>query len=96
MLAKARSIRSANAGLSKTPWLVPSFSSKGFPEVQGIIDFSSEVIDGPALVSAYDIHHGFIKPPFNFPSVLFVDSGGYEASKDTDLSELPHYEHQPM
>jgi hypothetical protein len=75
--------------------LVPSFSSKGFPDVEKIIEYSSEIIDGPALISAYDLHYEKISPPFNFPSLLFLDSGGYEASKDTELADLGERDHKP-
>lgn len=87
-LAKKRSIRLAGEEVARTPMLVPSFSSKGFSEVQKIAELSAEFIDGPALVSAYDVHYKKISPPFNFPSLIFLDSGGYEASKDLDLSDL--------
>jgi hypothetical protein len=76
--------------------LVPSFSSKGFLEADEIVQYSSELIDGPALVSAYDLHYKKITPPFHFPSLLFLDSGGYEASKDVDLSDFGEVEHQPV
>ena len=94
MLAKRRSVLRNGAVLERTPLLVPSFSSKGFPDVAKIIETTTEVIEGATLVSAYDLHYKKIKPPFNFPSLLFLDSGGYEASKDHDLSELSDYEHK--
>lgn len=96
MLAKRRAILSNGEIVARTPLLVPSFSSKGFPEVRDIIDYSSEVIDGPMLVSAYDLYHSKISPPFEFPSLIFLDSGGYEASKDLDLSDLGDSEHKPL
>jgi hypothetical protein len=81
--------------IERTPLLVPSFSSKGFPDVHKIIEYSSEVIDGPTLVSAYDLHYGKIEAPFDFASLIFLDSGGYEASKDAELSDLGEREHGP-
>ncbi len=95
MLAKSRKILRGHEELESTPLLVPSFSSKGFPEVEKIIGYNSELITGPALVSAYDLYHRKINPPFEFPSLLFLDSGGYEASKDTDLSDLGDTEYAP-
>ncbi len=95
MLAKRRVLKLNGQEIERTPLLVPSFSSKGFPDVDAIIKYSSELIDGVTLVSAYDLHYDIIKPPFNFPSLIFLDSGGYEASKDVDLSDLGDKEHVP-
>lgn len=47
------------------------------------------------LISAYDLHYKKIEPPFNFASLIFLDSGGYEASKDADLSDFGDKEHYP-
>jgi hypothetical protein len=96
MLAKRRAIVLDGQELERTPLLVPSFSSKGFPDVQKIIEYSSEIITGAALVSAYDLHYNKIKPPFEFASLIFLDSGGYEASKDTELSDFGDKEHVPQ
>lgn len=96
MLAKRRELRLDGAAVERTPLLVPSFSSKGFPEVANIVRATSELIDGPALVSAYDLSHGKLDPPFDFATLLFLDSGGYEASKDTELSDLGEREHTPL
>jgi hypothetical protein len=92
-LAQRRSIRLDGKEIARTPLLIPSFSSKGFPEVGEIIQFSSGLIDGATLVSAYDLHYGLITPPFNFADLLFLDSGGYEASKDADLSDYADKAH---
>lgn len=78
-----------------TPLLVPSFSSKGFPEVQKIINTSEEFITESALISAYDIYHSQIKKDVAFPEILFVDSGGYEASKDTEFTDLGYSDYEP-
>ena len=95
MLAQKRSIRVGGQEVETTPLLVPSFSSKGFPDVDKIIRAASEVLDGPALVSAYDLHHGHVKPPFEFATLLFLDSGGYEAGKDVELSDVGVRDHRP-
>lgn len=95
MLARRRAIMFNGSELERTPLLVPSFSSKGFPEVEKTLEYAAELIDGSALVSAYDIHYKHIKPPFNFPSLIFLDSGGYEASKETELSDFGDKEHIP-
>jgi hypothetical protein len=96
MLSKRRAIVLNGQEVERTPLLVPSFSSKGFPNVHKIIEYCSEIIDGPALFSAYDLHHGKIQAPFNFPSLIFLDSGGYEASKDAELSDFGEREHVPQ
>ena len=93
MLAKRRSIKLNGVEKERTPLLVPSFSSKGFPDVKKIIEYMSETIDGVTLVSAYDLHHRQIESPFDFPSLIFLDSGGYEASKDADLSDFAYKQH---
>jgi len=95
MLAKRRSLKLNGVEVERTPLLVPSFSSKGFPDVHKIIEHCSELIEGVTLVSAYDLHYGKVRPPFDFPKLIFLDSGGYEASKDTELSDLGDRDHQP-
>lgn len=95
VLAGKRSIQLKGAEIERTPLLVPSFSSKGFPDVGKIVGYSAELIEGPALVSAYDIHYKQIVQPLNFASLLFLDSGGYEASKDLDLSDFGDKRHRP-
>jgi hypothetical protein len=93
MLSKKRILTLGGKQIARTPLLVPSFSSKGFPDVKKIMETTKEVIEGAILVSAYDLHYSEIESPFDYASLLFLDSGGYEASKDTDLSEIPGYEH---
>lgn len=95
MLAGKRSLRFRGAEIERTPLLVPSFSSKGFPDIGKIVKYSEELIEGPALVSAYDLHYNEIAPPLDFASLLFLDSGGYEASKDLDLSDFGDKRYQP-
>ena len=95
MLAKRRALKLHGVEVERTPLLVPSFSSKGFPDVHKIIESCSELIEGVTLVSAYDLHYGKVQPPFDFPSLIFLDSGGYEASKDAELSDLGDRDHHP-
>jgi hypothetical protein len=94
-LAQRRSLSLNGNEVARTPLLVPSFSSKGFADVGEIVRYSSELIDsGAVLVSAYDLHYEHIKPPFfGFADLLFLDSGGYEASKDADLSDYGDRQH---
>lgn len=96
MLARRRIIRIDGVEVERTPLLIPSFSSKGFPDAEKVIATTSEVIDGPALVSAYDLWHKKITPPFDFATLLFLDSGGYEAGKDVELSDVGDREHTPL
>lgn len=95
MLAKRRAFYRDGKEIIRTPLLLPSFSSKGFPEIQEIITATSERIEGACLVSAYDLFHNKIEGPFSFASALFLDSGGYEASKDVELSDLGLVPHAP-
>jgi hypothetical protein len=95
-LAQRRAIRVGGREVERTPLLIPSFSSKGFPEADKIIHYCAELIDGPTLVSAYDLHYDKIKPPFDFASLIFLDSGGYEASKETELSDFGQLDHTPL
>jgi hypothetical protein len=95
MLARRRSLKFKGVEIERTPLLVPSFSSKGFPEVTEILQYCSELIVGPILISAYDLHYQTINPPFDFASLIFLDSGGYEASKDLDLSDTGERDHTP-
>src|SRR5260370_5409521 len=97
-LAARRSIKRSGIEIERTPLLVPSFSSKGFPDVSKIMDTTAEFLAGPALVSAYDLHYKKVVPPFNFASTIFLDSGGYEAAKDfqfSDLSDTHERAHEP-
>ena len=94
VLAERRSLAFKGTEVRRTPLLVPSFSSKGFVSVQHNIDYSSESMDDAALISAYDLHYAKLALPENFAALLFLDSGGYEASKDVDLSDYGDREHR--
>src|ERR1700744_3935008 len=87
MLAKRRVLQIGTAPAIRTPLLLPSFSSKGFPKVAKMLKTMEEYIADELLVSAYDVHYKVLNPPFDFASAIFLDSGGYEASKDAELSE---------
>ncbi len=84
--AKKRTINIPNSGTERTPILVPSFSSKGFPQVGRVVELTEPFISTEILVSAYDIHFNYLKQELNFPSLIFLDSGGYEASTEADLA----------
>jgi hypothetical protein len=81
--------------VAETPLLLPSFSSKGFPQVAKIMKLMGEFITGPILVSAYDIYHEEITYKITFSELIFLDSGGYEARYDHDLSETYGKLHKP-
>jgi len=96
VLAARRVLRLNGEEVAATPILVPSFSSKGIAvDVKKAVEWAEQFIDGPTLVSAYDLYYKKITPPFTFPSLILLDSGGYEASKDMDLSELGEKVHRP-
>ena len=72
----------------ETPILVPSFSSKALVNVEAVFSTLQPFITESFLVSAYDISHHGIRLPDGAPAeVLFLDSGGYEVSKDHDQME---------
>ena len=87
MLTAAREIKANGTVIARTPALVPSFSSKGFPEVAKIIETLAETITESTLISAYDIAREHITSIPTFPSYFILDSGGYECSKDMELSD---------
>lgn len=93
MLAKRRSLTFGTLEILRTPLLVPSFSSKGFPDVQEIVGQAAMYIADAFLVSAYDLHFRHILGPFEFASLAFLDSGGYEASRSQELSDVSGTSH---
>ena len=70
VLAARRAIKSGNTELERTPMLLPSFSSKGFPKVAEILKRTKEVISGPILLSTYDLHYQNVSPSCVCSSVL--------------------------
>ena len=79
----------------KTPLLIPSFSSKADRAIGVVLEALQSSITESFLVSAYDVSHRSLQIPLTAPSeVLFLDSGGYEASKDYDLMK-PLYPNSP-
>ncbi len=96
MLARQSTFRLRDGVEFRTPLLIPSFSSKGFATTAKIVAFMSEFITGPVLVSAYDISHKNIASRnLRFAPCIFLDSGGYEARVEHDLSEVYGREHTP-
>jgi hypothetical protein len=87
MLAASRDLKMNGQYVTKTPLVVPSFSSKGFPDVGSIVKALSGTISEGVLVSAYDFYKGKLKEIPSFPSYIILDSGGYECSDCRDLSD---------
>lgn len=79
----------------ETPLPIPSFSSRGFAEVRPIFDRMRSAIDRVALVSAFDLHHGFLPAEaLRAAPVVLIDSGGYESKPVQDLNE-PSLDQRP-
>ncbi len=96
MLARSETIKLPYGSPLITPVILPSFSSKGFPELKKILKYLEEFISGPVLFSAYDIKYEKIPKKIPFaPELLFLDSGGYECSTITDFVEYDRYSYKP-
>jgi queuine/archaeosine tRNA-ribosyltransferase len=89
MFAHRRSFKIGDETI-KTPLLVPSYSSRaGGQAVTEIIKVTQEFVKRDILVSAYDIkRNGLKQSHVKFATHVFLDSGGYEAGADADLSEV--------
>ena len=73
----------------KTPLLIPSFSSKVRLDIDNLLQAMAGNITESLLLSAYDLSYEHVGLPTSaFAEVLFLDSGGYEASKDLDVAYL--------
>ena len=124
LLPRARRIRLGNDVEVSTPLLIPSLSSRAtglipFQKSSNSplkltpcsIIHSASLIDGieeSLLISAYDLHHGFLEGTDDFrcrfrrsryaqPRLLFIDSGWYEKGSnpiDRQFGEH-HYESLP-
>jgi len=86
-LAKRRELKFPDGSILRTPALIPSFSSR-VPKIDDIFRAVEDIVDGPILISAYDVKRGHLNPPYGYGSAVFLDSGGYEASKDLGLSDV--------
>ena len=90
-LCKERSIRAAE----RTPLLVPSFSSRGFPALSALHATLYPYISDVSLVSAFDINHGYLTDNAAYASdIVFIDSGGYEARNVYDPLDAYHDERE--
>lgn len=86
-LAEKRKLTFPNQFELRTPLLLPSYSSR-VPKIENIFRTTEEFVDGPILISAYDIAKGHLSAPYDWANTVFLDSGGYEISKGTDLSDV--------
>ena len=71
-----------------TPLLIPSFSSKAVhgSDLTKFFEVYIPNIPDSFLISAYDIYHEYLPIPTDQSAeVMFLDSGGYESSKDDEI-----------
>lgn len=90
-LARKLKLKLNGVEVGETPMLVPSFSSRTNINVGGTIDMMRDVINGPILISAYDVCYSKNFPDIEFPELIFLDSGGYECAIDSNISEIGYY-----
>jgi len=63
-------------------------------EIATILAVASEFITDALLISAYDLHYGYIPSVMDFqqrPELIVIDSGGYEAATDHDFATTLHF-----
>ena len=83
-ICKARHLGSS----VNTPLVVPSFSSRGFPDLASLNQVLRDYVPDESLISAYDVHYGYLAEEEIYSSdVVFIDSGGYEARPVYDVGE---------
>lgn len=79
----------------KTPLLVPSFSSRGFPQLCEMHHKLREHTTDASLVSAFDIANNHLEEDEIYCSeILFIDSGGFEVGSSGDLADLYNFSGQ--
>lgn len=89
------SIKGSEIGV-ETPLLIPSFSSKAEVDIRSVFEALQPAITYSFLVSAYDIFYCGVEVPETAPAeVLFLDSGGYEVSKDHDRMDPMYVTGEP-
>ena len=70
MLTRKLSIKYNKIEVGETPMLVPSVSSRVNLPISELLQTLSEIVDGPLLISSYDVYHSG-KLPLFFPYLLF-------------------------
>lgn len=95
ILAARRSFKIGDETI-RTPLIVPSYSSRASgQDVSEILKVTKEFVGGPILISAYDVkRHKVKQAQTKFATHIFLDSGGYEAGADADLSEVAFHPNQ--
>lgn len=88
MFARSLPIYHGGELVGQTPMLVPAFSGGVYDDIDKVVKFMGEFITDQVLISAYDIHYKRVKTIPTYAKLIFIDSGGYEISKEGDLSEL--------
>jgi len=106
MIARTSTLKHPTGIELQTPLFVFSFSSKGFrfktskktehSEVVDLVALAAEYLNDAVLLSAYDLKYYFPEPKKMrkkgfVPSLVFLDSGGYETIEDHDLAEAYKY-----
>ncbi len=86
-LVQRRKLIFPNEAELRTPLLLPSFSGR-VSKTAEIVETASDFIDGPILISAYDVYHERLKNSCDWAGAIFLDSGGYEIEKGSDLSDV--------
>ena len=90
-LSRKMNLSLGDLSVGDTPMLVPSFSSRVPVDFCKTLETASEFVHGPILVSAYDVYYSKKLRPIRFPQLIFLDSGGYERSRDNDVATLGYY-----
>ena len=96
MLARITRLKLNNVEVGTTPMLIPSISSM-LSRPDKLLETVREIINGPILISAYDYYYKLGKTPkiLNFTDLIFLDSGGYECTKDRDDMGLATHNAKP-
>ncbi|MHB8358511.1 MAG: hypothetical protein ACYDCP_03285 [Thermoplasmataceae archaeon] len=96
MLTRTLEIKLNGMEVGTTPMLVPAVSSRANLELGKLIKTIREIVNGPFLMSAYDFYYYHKRMPIvDFPDLVFLDSGGYECSKDKDITDIGLYNPEP-
>ncbi|MFO0580033.1 MAG: hypothetical protein U1A78_39170 [Polyangia bacterium] len=84
-LSQLSGTRSIEPFGARTPMIVPSFSSRGFPAVQGLFHALRLDLYGSCLLSAFDLARGTIQTDLlKAADLILLDSGLYEVRSDCD------------
>ncbi|MHB1708978.1 MAG: hypothetical protein ACYCT2_05840 [Thermoplasmataceae archaeon] len=96
MLARTCKLKLNNVEVGTTPMLIPSISSM-LDRPDKLLETIKEIVNGPILISAYDYYYILQKKPkmLNFTDLIFLDSGGYECTKDRDDMGLATHNAKP-